>query len=150
MPAHDGSRTPVGSTASAPSHVRRTNAVTDLRAWVRATTVRTAIDLLRRGRREVPADQTEVEEAFPPHDPELDGLRALYGEQFKRAFGEAFAALPKRDRSILRYRFVDGLDIDGLGAVYRVHRSTRAGFSRFAIDCTTIPSNDSQLCCRSR
>ncbi len=98
----------------------------DLRAWVRATTVRAAIDLIRRARREVPEDQIEPDAPVPALDPELRRLRDQYGEQFKAAFAQAFAALSKRDRTILRYRFVDGLDIDALGAVYRVHRSTAA------------------------
>lgn len=98
----------------------------DLRAWVRATTVRAAIDLIRCARREVPSDDEALDAPIPATDPELARLRERYGEAFKQAFGEAFAALTKRDRTLLRYRYVDELDIDGIGAVYRVHRSTAA------------------------
>jgi RNA polymerase sigma-70 factor (ECF subfamily) len=98
----------------------------DLRAWVRATTVRAAIDLLRRGRRELPSDEVELEEPIPLPDPELARLREQYGREFKEAFGEALAALSRRDRTLLRYRYVDDVDIDGIGAVYRVHRATAA------------------------
>ncbi|HEU0030446.1 MAG TPA: sigma-70 family RNA polymerase sigma factor [Kofleriaceae bacterium] len=98
----------------------------DLRAWVRATTVRAAIDLIRQGKRELPSDDELLDAPITPADPELARLRERYGAEFKEAFGEAFAALPKRDRVLLRYRYVDGLDVDGIGAVYRVHRSTAA------------------------
>jgi RNA polymerase sigma-70 factor (ECF subfamily) len=98
----------------------------DLRAWVRATTVRAAIDLLRLTRREVPSEDVALDEPIEVGDVELAALRARYGAEFKDAFGQAFLALPKRDRVLLRYRYVDDLDVDGIGAVYRVHRSTAA------------------------
>jgi RNA polymerase sigma-70 factor (ECF subfamily) len=98
----------------------------DLRAWVRATTVRAAIDLIRRARREVPSEDAGVDEPIPASDPELARLRDRYGVAFKQAFADAFDALSRRDRAILRYRYVDDLDIDGIGAVYRVHRATAA------------------------
>ncbi|MGE0551663.1 MAG: sigma-70 family RNA polymerase sigma factor [Kofleriaceae bacterium] len=97
----------------------------DLRAWARATTVRAAIDLIRKTRREV-GEVPDANEQMTELDPELGRLRNQYGEQFRVAFSEAFVALPKRDRTILRYRFVDDLDIDAIGAIYRVHRSTAA------------------------
>jgi RNA polymerase sigma-70 factor, ECF subfamily len=68
----------------------------------------------------------ELDEPIPAFDPELARLRAHYGDQFKQAFGDAFASLSKRDRTILRHRFADGLDIDAIGAIYGVHRSTAA------------------------
>jgi RNA polymerase sigma-70 factor (ECF subfamily) len=34
--------------------------------------------------------------------------------------------LARRDRTLLRYRYIDDLDIDAIGAVYRVHRATAA------------------------
>ena len=98
----------------------------DLRAWVRATTVRAAIDLLRATRREVPSDDIALQQTVAPNDPELGDLRERYGVEFKRAFAEAFAELAPRHREVLRYRYVDDLDIDGIGAIYRVHRSTAA------------------------
>lgn len=98
----------------------------DLRAWVRATSVRAAIDILRGASKEVPTDNVGLDDPTPAFDPVLSELRERYGAGFKQAFSEAFAALSRRDRSILRYRFVDGLDIDGIGAIYRVHRATAA------------------------
>ena len=34
------------------------------------------------------------------------------------------AALPARDRLLLRLQYVDALDITAIGALYRMHRST--------------------------
>ncbi len=98
----------------------------DLRAWVRATTVRAAIDLIRGARREIPTEDVGLEAPISERDPELAQLRTRYGAEFKEAFGEAFAALARPDRVLLRYRYVDDLDVDGIGAIYRVHRSTAA------------------------
>jgi RNA polymerase sigma-70 factor (ECF subfamily) len=98
----------------------------DLRAWVRATTVRAAIDLIRRARREVPSDDIASDDLMPAQDPELALLRERYGAEFRTAFGEALATLSRRDRTLLRYRYIDDLDLDAIGAIYRVHRSSAA------------------------
>ena len=38
-------------------------------------------------------------------------------------FETAVAALSARDRNLLRLDFIDGLNIDQIGAIHRVHRS---------------------------
>ena len=43
---------------------------------------------------------------------------------------EAFAALESRERNLLRYALGDGLSVDAIGTLYRVHRATAARWGR--------------------
>ena len=97
----------------------------DLRAWLRAAAARTAIDLMR-ARREIPVDPGTLGELGEGFDPLLASLKQRYREQFRIAFAEAARALTDRERTLLRYRFLDGLSIDEIGVLYRVHRATVA------------------------
>lgn len=95
----------------------------DLRAWLRAAAVRTAIDLMR-ARREVPVDPSSLGDLGAADDPLLGALKQHYRDEFRIAFGEAARALTDRERTLLRYRFVDGLSADEIAVLYRVHRAT--------------------------
>ena len=97
----------------------------DLRTWLRATTVRMAIDVMR-ARREVPVAPDSLGDLGEVADPLLASLKLRYRDEFKIAFGEAASALTDRERTLLRYRFLDDLSIDEIGALYRVHRATVA------------------------
>jgi RNA polymerase sigma-70 factor (ECF subfamily) len=96
-----------------------------LRPWLRSAAVRTAIDLMR-ARRELPSDPDTLGAAGAAVDPLLASLKQRYRDEFRVAFGEATAMLTDRDRTLLRYRFVDDLSIDEIGVLYRVHRATVA------------------------
>jgi RNA polymerase sigma-70 factor (ECF subfamily) len=97
----------------------------DLRTWLRAAAVRMAIDVMR-ARREVPVSPGSLAEIGDLADPMLASLKERYRDEFRVAFGEAASALTDRERTLLRYRFLDGLSIDEIGALYRVHRATVA------------------------
>ena len=97
----------------------------DLRAWLRATAVRTAIDLMR-VRRMVPVDPSSLAELGATIDPLLGALKQRYRDEFRVAFGEAASRLTARERTLLHYRYVDDLSIDEIGVLYRVHRATVA------------------------
>jgi len=97
----------------------------DLRAWLRAAAVRTAIDLMR-ARRSVALDANALDDVAIAQDPLLAALKQRYREEFRIAFGEAAKTLTDRERTLLRYRFFDGLSIDEIGQLYRVHRATVA------------------------
>jgi RNA polymerase sigma-70 factor (ECF subfamily) len=96
-----------------------------LRSWVRSIGVRT-------GRRlagvEHDTDSGDELEALPGAvaDPELELLRARYGDQVRHAFAAAFAQLSERERNVLRQYHIDGLTIDQLAALYQVNRATTA------------------------
>jgi RNA polymerase sigma-70 factor, ECF subfamily len=96
-----------------------------LRSWVRSIGVRT-------GRRLAGLEQdtgSEDELAELPGavaDPELELLRARYGDHVRAAFRVAFAELGERERNVLRQYHIDGLTIDQLAGLYQVHRATTA------------------------
>jgi RNA polymerase sigma-70 factor, ECF subfamily len=96
----------------------------DLRAWLRAAAVRTAIDLMRARKTVAVAPDDLVDAAAI--DPILAGVKQRYRDEFRTAFGHAAALLTDRDRTLLRYKFVDDLSIDEIGTLYRVHRATVA------------------------
>ena len=62
----------------------------------------------------------------PGDDPELAYLKTTYRAEFNASFASALAALEPRQRNFLRLKYLDGLSIDQLGALYGVHRSTAA------------------------
>jgi RNA polymerase sigma-70 factor, ECF subfamily len=92
--------------------------------WLRAAAIRTAIDVMR-ARKELPADPAQLADAALT-DPLLAHLKDRYRAEFKTAFSHAVGALTDRERTLLRYRFVDGLSIDEIGVLYNVHRATIA------------------------
>jgi RNA polymerase sigma-70 factor (ECF subfamily) len=98
----------------------------DLRRWVRSVAVRTCLNELRKGRREILVDDEQLiaQHAIAPDDPEIEYMKRTYAHEFRAAFGEALARLGARDQTLLRYHHVDGLNIDEIGAIYRIHRVT--------------------------
>lgn len=107
----------------------------DLRGWIRVMAVRLALQHLRRGRREQPLDEDDRLPALvAPGDLALDPAKGAYRAQFAQAFEAALHALASRDRTVLRQHYLDGLTIDELGALYRVHRSTAARLVQRARD----------------
>jgi len=98
----------------------------DLRNWVRATAVRTCLNLLRKHKREVALDDDRMLAAFPAaeDDPELAHMKDLYSVEFKQAFADALRGLEDRPKNLLYHYYVDELTIDQIGAIYRVHRVT--------------------------
>jgi len=101
-----------------------------LKNWVRATAVRTLIDLTRRQLKEqcvvTVADEVLVSLPSPDDDPEIDHLKRLYRGEFKLAFESAVFGLEARERNMLRQHFVHGLSTEQIGAVHRVHKATAA------------------------
>jgi len=98
----------------------------DLRRWVRSVAVRTCLNELRKGRREVLVDDEQLiaQHAIAGDDPEIEYMKRTYAHEFRAAFGEALGQLGARDQTLLRYHHVDGLNIDEIGAIYRIHRVT--------------------------
>jgi len=97
----------------------------ELRAWVRASAIRTAFEHLRKSRRER-AHEATLMFGLPGRveDPALDQLRRRFQDDFRAAFQAALAALDARQRTLLRQHFLDGLTTEELGRLYRIHRAT--------------------------
>jgi RNA polymerase sigma-70 factor (ECF subfamily) len=98
----------------------------DLRRWVRSVAVRTCLNELRKGRREVLVDDEQLiaQHAIAADDPEIEYMKRTYSHEFRAAFGDALGQLGAREQTLLRYHHVDGLNIDEIGAIYRIHRVT--------------------------
>lgn len=98
----------------------------DLRRWVRSIAVRIYLNEIRRGQRMVPMadDQLLHSMSSAEDDPELRYMKERYRTEFRDAFIRAVGMLEDRQQTLLRYHHVDGLNIDEIGAIYRVHRVT--------------------------
>ena len=98
-----------------------------LRSWLISIGVRTALNARRRTHREVALEPKHLFDAMEAAvSPELGGLRVRFRGEAKRAFQDAFFQLTSRQRNILRYQYLHGMNIDGMGAVFGVHRATVA------------------------
>lgn len=96
-----------------------------LMAWLRAAAVRTALNLRRSARRRAHAEEEAlVEGTVNGGNLELDYLRQRHRADFQAALAEALAALPARERTVLRLHFVEGLSLERIGAMYQTHKST--------------------------
>ncbi|MCW5804324.1 MAG: sigma-70 family RNA polymerase sigma factor [Deltaproteobacteria bacterium] len=118
-----------GGTAGAPTSpgkIAEYGGRGDLRRWVRSVAVRTCLNDLRKGKREVLVDDDHLiaQHAIAADDPEVEYMKRTYASEFKAAFSEALRLLGAREQTLLRYHHVDGLNIDEIGAIYRVHRVT--------------------------
>lgn len=99
-----------------------------LRAWVQITAVRIAMDISRStaaSRASVDVDLADLVISLDD-SPELAAARGLYRERLQTALEESLRALEARDKTLLHLSLVDGLNIDAIGALYRVHRATVA------------------------
>jgi RNA polymerase sigma-70 factor (ECF subfamily) len=88
-----------------------------------------AVRLATRSRRDettraMAARNAAAAAGLPSVDPELATIQRRYGEVSRRAFHEAFACLNAEERSVLRLHFVDGLNIERIGAVLGLSRAT--------------------------
>ncbi len=99
----------------------------DLRSWVRVTALRMIVDIVRQKNagKEIPVE-SEMLGAMPSpnEDPELDYIQRVYKSEFRDALQTAFGNLTPRERNLLRHQVIHGLNIDQVGAIYRVHRTT--------------------------
>jgi RNA polymerase sigma-70 factor, ECF subfamily len=96
-----------------------------LSAWVRVAAIRTALNL-RRGKAfsaEV-ADDRAVAEHAASADVEIEHIRQRYRVPFETAIGKALGNLSTRDRTLLRLRLVEGMEVEAIATMYGVHRTT--------------------------
>jgi RNA polymerase sigma-70 factor (ECF subfamily) len=100
-----------------------------LKAWVRVIATREALRILRRDKGRVAVQDEGLYTVLAPSDeadPQLAYFKERYRAEFKSAFLSAVADLPRRERTALRLHVLDGLSIDEIAPMYRVHRSTAA------------------------
>jgi RNA polymerase sigma-70 factor (ECF subfamily) len=99
-----------------------------LAAWVRMSAIRVALSMLDRTKvrsraRDVTALGALVGE---PTNPEMIAVKHRHGTAFQTALERSLDALEARDKTLLRMHFVDQLNIEAIGRIYRVHRATVA------------------------
>jgi RNA polymerase sigma-70 factor (ECF subfamily) len=106
-------------------HLERYAGQGRLRGLVQVMAVRTAISQLRRDTAERPTpDEDLLATPDGGDDPELAYLKARYRAEFRVAFAEAARTLSSRERNLLRLHLLDGVGLEPLAAMYRVHRAT--------------------------
>jgi RNA polymerase sigma-70 factor (ECF subfamily) len=99
-----------------------------LLGWLRVTAMRTAVSARRNLDDRLPGDgdELQVEALAAGGNVELDYLRERYKKEFQLAFHSALGKLTAEQRNLLRLHFLDGLNIEKIGAVMHVHRATVA------------------------
>jgi RNA polymerase sigma-70 factor (ECF subfamily) len=99
----------------------------ELRTFLRVVIMREALSLRRTERRSAPVSgEGAAGEPWETKDPELLHLRRVYADEFAHAFREAVGALTSEERNLVRYHYVDRLNIDHIGAIYGIHRVSAA------------------------
>jgi len=95
-----------------------------LATWTRVIALRAALRM--RARPDSPQSEApSLDDLVASYSsPELRVARESLQPALQEALREGFAALSSRECTILRLHFVDGLNIDAIGRVFRVHRST--------------------------
>jgi RNA polymerase sigma-70 factor, ECF subfamily len=95
-----------------------------LAAWVRMVATRTALDLCEADPLISGRLKTGDEPLLNALDQEERLIRNKYGGLFQNALRDALAQLSKRDRNLLRFHYVAGMNLDSIARTYRVHRAT--------------------------
>lgn len=115
----------VAEPASPPLLARYSGAGT-LASWLRVVVARAGRRGLEREKHVVVSDDQRLASELIAAQPGADLLyaKSRYREAFRDAFREAMQALSPREITLLRQRHVDGLGLEELGAIYRVHHST--------------------------
>jgi len=95
-----------------------------LAGWVAVAAQRIALDLRRAATRAAGSDPL-ADQLLPSEEhPEVDYLRMKYKTEFEAAVRDALAALPDRDRLLLRLTTVSGLSHEQIANIYKVNQST--------------------------
>jgi RNA polymerase sigma-70 factor (ECF subfamily) len=99
-----------------------------LGAWVRMAAIRVGLSFVEGAKRHASAPELSLLAALVDDDasPEAMIARHRHAKAFQAALESSVATLESRDRTVLRMYFVDELNIDAIGRVFRVHRATIA------------------------
>jgi RNA polymerase sigma-70 factor (ECF subfamily) len=97
-----------------------------LAAWLRVAAARMAVQML--GARPLGGSNDALIDALEHAgaDPELVSARREHQAEFRAALEDCISGLAARDKTLLRMSFLDDMNIDDIGVVYRVHRATVA------------------------
>jgi RNA polymerase sigma-70 factor (ECF subfamily) len=110
-------------TTQGPARLAGYNGRGGLHRWLRAVTVRLALKSTR-AKKNQPHVTLGSDEFLVGDDPELAHLQGLYRAEFKKAFGDALAALEPELQTYLRLYYLDGLGLAELAALFQVSAPT--------------------------
>ncbi len=119
---------------SKPPAIAQFNGAGKLSTWIQVVARRTARTGLRgenrRGGQLVDSDEIDslLQHAMRDEAPALRALKQSYRDRFKAAFRAAFEQLSPRDRNMLRYECLDGLNRDQIAHLLGVSRATVARY----------------------
>jgi RNA polymerase sigma-70 factor len=91
---------------------------------VRVVASRIALDLKRSDGRFEGESEDPLARMPSPDDPDLEVMLCACGDEYRAALAEAFTSLSRRERNLLRQRYLDELNMNRLGRIYRVNPST--------------------------
>jgi RNA polymerase sigma-70 factor (ECF subfamily) len=95
--------------------------------WLRVVAAREALNARARGSKEQPAERDFFDAIVAGDDgAEIAYLKRSLGAELKAIVLAALEELSNRERSLLRYAYCDGKNVDAIAAVFRVHRATAA------------------------
>jgi RNA polymerase sigma-70 factor (ECF subfamily) len=115
----------------------------DLRSWLRVLAIHEALAIARRAQRDIAADEDRlVDLACVGASPELEYFKRVYRREFEIAFREAVHSLSDRDRILVRQHFLDGVSVNDIGRLYRVHRATAGRWLDRARDALLAATRD--------
>jgi RNA polymerase sigma-70 factor (ECF subfamily) len=111
----------------APPHIADYTGRGPLGAWVRVIASRFVLQMKRKDARAIDSDADAAARlaALEP-SPEVALVRARHGRELGAALRAAIAALPEKERGLIKLSVVHGLTIDELCGLYGVHRATVA------------------------
>jgi RNA polymerase sigma-70 factor (ECF subfamily) len=96
-----------------------------LARWLEAAALRVALTLRAKEQRPGHRGEGALEAVEAPQPgPDTALLRGRLGPQLQRALEEVLAALPVRERNLLRLYFVQGLTVEEIGRLEGTHKST--------------------------
>ena len=97
-----------------------------LRAWLRVSVARECVELRKREEKAQGDEFDILALGSEGDDPELAFFKQRYRDEYKQAFEVATQQLSSRERALLRQQYLLGMNVDEIGTVYQVHRSTAA------------------------
>jgi len=95
-----------------------------LGSLVRVVATRAAVSLMRKRKREQPADSRLLLVAGSALATEPRERQEHCSAMLKQCFEQALQELPSRDRDILRFNLLEGMEVGAIGLLYGVHRGS--------------------------
>ncbi len=116
--------------------------------WAAVVVQRLVITIVRGEATEQSArDRAALETAVVAEQPESAYAKQRYRSEFDRALRDALATLTERDRALLRLHLISGVEVERIGAIYGVSRSTA---TRWLADAREAVSAEVQRLLRER